>query len=305
MTVGIAAYGLEAGRAVLEGVLATEVLGRGSIGGFVVFSVLDEHGQHQQVSLQCGGITALDDFDLRPGVRCAAAISSGPNRPEPLSQFLAGRDGLGLVTGHRLPQRIGSSGLPLNSSALERMAQGHAPHEAVQSETKENPEADFGLIAVAADGKIGFGNSARVQRRVDLLEVSRLEKEAGFAMLGNSIYFNNACRDHVAIGDLIWSRLTGSSSKNFIAKLGRPAPVSVSEEDWIEIDDDGGVLGIGRADPWWPAAEGITSVVYSGMPVWRNSSLAGTCLTEVFATLGNGLATPHASHQYHFAVRRS
>ncbi|MEY8839943.1 hypothetical protein AB9K41_13040, partial [Cribrihabitans sp. XS_ASV171] len=225
MTIGIAAYGPEAGRAVLEGALATEILGCGSIRGFTVFSVLDEQGAHRQFACQNGGVSAIDGIEAFYDARCAALISSGPNRPEPLSQFLVGVDSVGLITGHRLPQRQGASGLPLNTSTIQRIGRGEAPIAAVHAELSENPEADCGLIALSADGRIGFGNSARVERRNDLMEASRLEEKRGYALLGNSVYFRQGCQPCTVIGDIIWARLAGRSCGFFLAQLSGPVPV--------------------------------------------------------------------------------
>ena len=43
----VAAAGAQAGAAVFDAVLGAELLGRGAIGGFVVFAVLDEQGRLQ------------------------------------------------------------------------------------------------------------------------------------------------------------------------------------------------------------------------------------------------------------------
>ncbi|WP_411469434.1 DUF6963 family protein, partial [Achromobacter xylosoxidans] len=45
MTIGIAAYGPNAGAAVRAAALGAELLGHGAIGGFAVFAVLDEQGR--------------------------------------------------------------------------------------------------------------------------------------------------------------------------------------------------------------------------------------------------------------------
>ena len=95
MTIGVAAAGAQAGAAVFDAVLGAELLGRGAIGGFVVFAVLDEQGRLQYRTTQRGGVTALDLPASWRDARVAAVISSGPDRPEPLTQFLAGADGLG------------------------------------------------------------------------------------------------------------------------------------------------------------------------------------------------------------------
>ncbi len=51
-------------------------------------------------------------------------ISSGPNRPEPLSEFIAAEPGVGIVTGHRMPQTRVDGGVALNALVLEKMKMG-------------------------------------------------------------------------------------------------------------------------------------------------------------------------------------
>ena len=81
MTIGVAAAGAQAGAAVFDAVLGAELLGRGAIGGFVVFAVLDEQGRLQYRTTQRGGVTALDLPASWRDARVAAVISSGPDRP--------------------------------------------------------------------------------------------------------------------------------------------------------------------------------------------------------------------------------
>lgn len=305
MTIGIAAYGPNAGRAVLDGLLGTETLGRGAIGGFAVVSVIDRAGVHRQMCCQTGGTSGLAGLEAFHDARCAALISSGPNRPEPLSQFLAGQDGVGLVTGHRLPQRPGVSGLPLNAAALAQIAKGADPEAAIRAETEANPEADFGLVAVTADGRIGFGNAARVRRRGDLVHAARTEPDRGYALLANSIHFNQGLRPGDAIGGLIWARLTGTPGAHTLARLSRPVPVEPAAEDRVELDADGYVLRIARADPWWPGTPGTVTVIYSNAPVWQGGRPLGRCATEVFARLDGGMALPDPAQHSSFVVERT
>lgn len=72
---------------------------------------------------------------------------------EPLSQFLVGQAGVGLVSGHRLPNREGREGRPVNQAALDLMAQGLSPEEAVEKTLAANPELDAGLVAVGRNGR--------------------------------------------------------------------------------------------------------------------------------------------------------
>ncbi|MPT29156.1 MAG: hypothetical protein E2602_20150, partial [Achromobacter sp.] len=88
MTIGIAAYGSNAGAAVRAAALGAELLGHGAIGGFAVFAVLDEAGRVHHAACQRGGVTTLDLPPAWLRARHAALIESGPDRPEPLAQFL-------------------------------------------------------------------------------------------------------------------------------------------------------------------------------------------------------------------------
>lgn len=305
MTIGVAAYGEEAGRAVADGVLAAEILGRGAIGGFAVLSVLDETGAHRQLECQNGGVRALSGIENFYEARCAAVISSGPDRPEPLSQFLSAAASLGLVTGHRLPQRPNTDNIPFNASVLQRLAQGYSPFEAVNRELQENPEADFGLIALTADGRLGFGNSARVRRRGDLVEASHFEQGRGYALLANSIHFAHDVQPEVALGEVILSRLSGRAMGYSIARLSASVPVFSSGEDRIELHDDGRIARIYRADPWTPSHAAQTTVVYLGARVWQYGQPVGSCVSEVLARLEGGWASPDPLRQCHFVVRRN
>src|SRR6218665_3141534 len=101
MTIAIAASGSRAGAAVRDAVLGAELLGRGAIGGFAVLALLSGDGQLHHCMTQRGGASCLDMPDAWLPAPTAAAISSGPDRPEPLVQFLPGAARIGLGTGPR------------------------------------------------------------------------------------------------------------------------------------------------------------------------------------------------------------
>src|SRR5687768_16062026 len=109
MTIGIAAYGTRAGLAVCLALKAVEAVGRGAVGGFVSFVAIRSDGSVGRAETQQGGIAAtfgagLERLptDLRDAL-CAGVMSSGPDRPTPLSQFTPAAVGVGLITGHRMP----------------------------------------------------------------------------------------------------------------------------------------------------------------------------------------------------------
>src|SRR3546814_14329001 len=106
MTIGIAAYGTAAGSAVLAGLDAVEAVGAGEIRGFGVFRALAPDGTTIDAETQRGGCTALRAtlrdrglLAVAEAAPVAALISSGPDRPEPLTRFLPASRAR-LVTGH-------------------------------------------------------------------------------------------------------------------------------------------------------------------------------------------------------------
>jgi len=209
MTIGIVASGSRAGAAVRAAVLGAESLSEGAIGGFAVFAVLDVQQQWQYCVTQRGGIRQLDIAPSWLDAPVAAVISSGPDRPEPLVQLLPGQSGVGLVTGHRWPNTPGGDGTPLNVAVLTQLAQGYDPQQAVASVLAAHPQADAGLLAVTADGRVGWGNSARVAQRPDLGQAWRVDETARLALLHNSIHSDqHGPRLSLALADLAWAELS-------------------------------------------------------------------------------------------------
>lgn len=161
MTIGIAATGPCAGAAILAGLHAVESIGRGAICGFVSLAVLTADQKLLRAETQNGGTRDLfsgpppEDILQAP---YAALISSGPDRPTPLSQFIAAEPGVGLVTGHRFPQALTEEGRALNDLILETMRSGVAAQDAIDALIAAYPDFDAGFIALSAKGDIGIGN---------------------------------------------------------------------------------------------------------------------------------------------------
>ncbi len=203
MTIGIAAYGPNAGLAVLRALAAVEGIGRGAIRGFVSFVALTSEGTVVRAMVQRHGTNALFEggLDAMPAAmrtaRAAGVMSSGPDRPEPLSQFTPAEGGVGLVTGHRMPNTIGVSGVNLNDEVLDLLRRGASPERAVESVVAANPDVDAGIIALTFDGRIHAADTKYVQRRGD----------AGKAIVGSSgeaivAVLHNAIRPHRPIATL-------------------------------------------------------------------------------------------------------
>ncbi|GEO42888.1 hypothetical protein SAE02_70360 [Skermanella aerolata] len=166
MTIGIAAHGPLAGRAILDGLALAERIGKGAVGGFVSLVVIGVDGRLHRAETQQGGTTSLFGGGTIPVViaeaQFAALMSSGPDRPAPLSQFTPADAGIGLVTGHRLPNTVGSNGIALNVEVLALMRSGLGPAEAVEQVLAENPTVDGGIIAISVDGRIHAADTAYV-----------------------------------------------------------------------------------------------------------------------------------------------
>lgn len=191
MTIGIGCCGTRAGLAVLKALETAEKVCTGAVGGYAVFAAITKTGDIIRAETQRGGVKKLFaevPFEVIEAP-FAAVISSNPDRPEPLSQFVAADVNLGLVTGHRFPQVKNKEGVPLNAAVLERLRDKSA-QEAVSSVLKENPNADAGLMAVSIKNEIGFGNSVRVSRRYDAGSSYRYDEKTHtcVAILHNAIF---------------------------------------------------------------------------------------------------------------------
>lgn len=161
MTIGIAATGPWAGAGILAGLRAVEAVGHGAIGGFVSLAVLTADQKLLRAETQNEGTRAL--FNATPPESIlrapyAALISSGPNRPTPLAQFIAAEPGVGLVTGHRFPQALTDEGRALNELILEGMRSGVGAQASVDALIASHPNFDAGFIALSAKGDFGLGN---------------------------------------------------------------------------------------------------------------------------------------------------
>lgn len=251
MTIGIAASGPWAGAGVLAGLQAVEMVGRGAIGGFVGLAVLTLDRRLVRAETQKGGTHGLfpeatpDEILTAP---LAALISSGPDRPTPLSQFVAGDADVGLVTGHRFPQTIKRDGQPLNGTILEAMRRGSSPQRAVDDVIDETPEFDAGFIALSAQGAFGIGNMPSVLRRSDQGAVQSSCSETGSAAAA----IHNAIQPHKAIGLLACEtvldamRLRGTAQSTITLKAGLHLSYGAAPE--IHVDIAGFVIGIDHPD---------------------------------------------------------
>ncbi|RXN85990.1 hypothetical protein C7R54_19725 [Achromobacter aloeverae] len=275
-----------------DAVLGAELLGRGAIGGFAVMAVLDATGALQYRVTQRGGVCALEMPASWQSARVAAIISSGPDRPEPLTQFLAGAGGVGLVTGHRLPNTQGEDGTALNRAALDRLAEGQAPQQAVDAVLQAHAEWDAGLVAIDAQGRLGMANSARARRRDDLGEFRRATAGASLGLLHNSIY---ARGDLAAqLGELAWSRLRGLAPRSCFLVLVDAVPLVSASRDCVHVDAQGTIVALETANPRLAGLDRVSTAVYLGADVRRDGVLVGAAATELYVRIRAGAACPVA-----------
>lgn len=294
MTIGIASFGPRSGAAVFNAVLAAELLGRGAIGGFAVFAILDADGKLHHRWTQDGGVATLDIPPAWKDAGIAACISSGPNRPEPLIQFLPGTNGCGLVTGHRLPHAPNAADVPINQAVLARLNAGEAPQAAIDTELASCPEIDAGLIAITADGRLGWANSARVKHRSDLGLAHRSAADCGFALLHNSIFVADGPCQHLAdaLSGIAWQALTGTPAPHSFLKLDRPIAFRLAERDRIVVDGAGDIIGLETANPALLTAERVGTAGYLSAEIWHAERRIGIAVTELFARMTGGTAFP-------------
>lgn len=171
MTIGIAAHGPNAGLAVIEGLMQAERTARGAIGGFVSFAAITSDGHLIRLETQSGGAAELwtqNDIAAAGKATTAVLMSSGPNRPAPLSQFTPGHPQLGLVTGHRFPNATGPRGKALNVQVLDLLARRVDLATALDLVVAANPAADAGLLAVSPRGDLHLANTAYVDSFPDI-----------------------------------------------------------------------------------------------------------------------------------------
>ncbi|MFC4171365.1 DUF6963 family protein [Microvirga sp. GCM10011540] len=286
MTIGVAATGERAGASVQAAVLGAELLGRGAIGGFTVFAILDAEGHVYHRITQRGGIGVLDLPESWLMARHAAAISSGPDRPEPLTQFLPGLDGIGLVTGHRLPNSLDRDGRPVNHLVLTRLSAGEEPQKAVDGVLSQCPELDAGLIAINTSGQIGIGNSERVRRRADGGCAVRETQKSRVALLHNSIYSNQPLAERLV--DLAWSYLSGEPTGVRLLFLRDSVPVQLATKDRVHVDATGTVTCIESPNIRLQSTLDRATTIYLGSEIWHGAELIGHAATELITAVDQG-----------------
>lgn len=298
MTIAIGAYGRRAGQAVYESLRASEHIGTGSLGGFATFAAITADGILLRAETQRGGSATLFTAGETTGVEppanvanaiAAGVISSGPDRPVPLAQFVPADSRFGLVTGHRLPQSTGIDGRPLNVAALEGLRAGLSAEAAIAQVLDANPEADAGLLAVDMKGGVAAGNSARVKRRHDLGVAHRTGKthDVRVAVLQNSIKPFPSLADLIA--DIALEVMIGEPVSIGVIVVKAGMPVILGPEALIEVDANSVATRLVTTDPLVMKGAHLCAPIYAGSPVYRGGRIIGYSRLEPIVELRDGL----------------
>lgn len=285
MTIGIAAHGPDAGLAVIRALAAVEAVGRGAIGGFVSLVALTADGRVLRATTQRGGSAALFAGGAVPGevaaARVAGLMSSGPDRPEPLSQFTPADAAVGLVTGHRMPNTIGASGINVNDEVLDLMRRGMAPEQAVARVVAANPDVDAGIIALSADGRLAAADTAHVGRRGDAGRALRVDagEGIGVAVLHNAIHPHRPLATLAA--DVAMDVMRPEDRADDWITFSEGATLAPGAANAVEVDAGGAVRRIVVEDEKFLTGRWSLGIGYE------------TCVTRARAPIGVALYEPY------------
>lgn len=298
MTIGIAASGANAGLAIFRALQAVEAVGSGCIGGFVSLAVITDDGALLRAVTQRGGTSTLFVVDERTGTdpppRIAAAtiaalMSSGPDRPEPLAQFVAGDARAGLVTGHRFAHAQGTNGIAFNQDVLDRMMRGATVGNAVDQVVDENNHSDAGLIGIDVHGNIHARNTDRVTARIDAGAAEHSDDAPGVSI---SI-LHNAIHPVAGIAtmavDVAMETMRPSWAPEFWIEASAGMQVVLGEHNLVRVDADLRVLEVTTTDPSLLRGRQDGSPIYIGSQVWQNGKRLGYTVFEPYVVLVDGV----------------
>ena len=243
-------------------------------------------------------MTALDLPASWRDARVAAVISSGPDRPEPLTQFRPAPTAWA-VTGHRLPNQPGADGRPLNRMALDLMAEGAPPQQAIDAVLAAHPEWDAGLIALHAQDGLGLGSSAR----------------------GATTWARSSARDsraawrccttpstRAACWPMSWADwpgpLTGQAGILQWLRLEQALSLRAATCDRVTVDAAGRIIGLETADPRPAGLNRRATAVCLGAEIWRDGRLIGHARTELYVEIRDGQAWPGGGAAQDFMLMR-
>lgn len=289
MTIGIAASGPRAGLAIFHALAAVERVASGSIGGFVAFVALGGSGEVYRADTQRGGTSTLfvegDVVGVSPPLAVAQSniaglMSSGPNRPEPLAQFVPAEKGVGLVTGHRLPNAPSITGRPLNLEVLDRLRDGMPANQAAEEVLQADPDADAGIIAVDRGGSVFGANSSRVLRRWDLGEARRMDKSTGAQV----VVMHNAIQPAGSLAalaaDIAMAVMIAGMNADGYIEVSAGTPLTFGPVPRVLVDIRGKAVAVETPDTRVLEGQHNCAAIYLGATVVCDGVLLGEALFE-------------------------
>ena len=309
MTIGIGAMGPNAGLAVYRTLQLAERIGTGAIGGYAVFAAIGTDGRLHRAETQRGGtgtlFTAGEQTGVEPPPEIAAApyaavMSSGPDRPAPLSQYLPADAAVGLVTGHRLPNGTGRDGRVLNDAVLAGMADGLAAEAALSRVLDAEPDADAGMIALGPGRGIALANSARVARRPDLGSALLTAPDgAAIAILHNAIRPAGTLAPLLAEAGL--EMMLGTHAPVGAVEVAAGTPVVLADRDRVHVDAAGLAYRVETTDARIVAGRHNCAAIYIGAEVVGPAGLLGHTIEEPNVMVEDGRIV-RMSGQSHFRL---
>ncbi|MEZ5934146.1 MAG: hypothetical protein R3F54_19855 [Alphaproteobacteria bacterium] len=297
MTIGIAVRGPGAGLAAFRALEAVEKIGRGAIGGFVSFAALTADGRLLRAETQRGGTATLFTDGEATGVAppadiatapLAGLMSSGPDRPAPLSQFTPAAPNVGIVTGHRLPNMPGRDGVALNQAVLDRMIKGEPAAQAAEIMLEQNPEADAGIIALGLEGEAFAGNTAHVAKRGDLGLALASDATTGsvVAVLHNAIHPHGPLADLAAAVAL--DVMNPPDRADFTIEIAAGMPLALGDDNAVQVDAEGRALTITVTQASWLGPSRDGAVIDFAARVLRDGRLIGRTIAEPYSVVRGG-----------------
>lgn len=297
MTIAIGAYGPNAGLAIFKALQAAEAVGEGSIRGFVALAVITSDGTLLRYETQRGGTltlftegetTGVEPTEGVKGAIAAALISSGPDRPVPLSQFLTADAQAGLVTAHRVPQGPSVDGMPLNVAVLEAMKLGQSAQEATELVLTQNPSADVGFITIDRSGNLHMQNAPRVQKRPDLGSAYREDAATGakLAVLHNAIEPHASLTPLVA--DIGFRQMVAVDPVIGWFTIAAGTPIVYGEVDAVEVDREGIAVKVVTSDRTFTDRARSGVGIYLHSMVRHHGRVLGKTLFEPVCVVRDG-----------------
>lgn len=310
MTIGIGATGPNAGLAVFRTLQLAERIGTGAIGGYAVFAAIDRDGILHRAETQRGGTATLFTAGERTGVApppevaaapFAAVMSSGPDRPAPLTQFLPADPHVGLVTGHRLPNGAGRDGRALNAAVLAAMAEGASAEAALRQVLETEPDADAGMIALGPGRGLFLLDSARVARRPDLGgTLARGPGGAAIAILHNAIWPVRTLAPLLAEAGL--EVMVRAREPRGRVEVRAGTPVVLAGRDRVLVGPDGVASRIETTDARIVTGRHNCAAIYIGAEIVHQDGVLGVATEEPNVVVEDGaIVSLSGQSRFHLA----